>query len=93
MAVPLTSTQFADVLDVRFRDIAMGTYDKGASRISDFFGVETSDRADERYSELTPMGKFQQFIGTVPYDGAEQGYDVTATHLEWASTYTGAVIQ
>ena len=83
MAVPLTSASFADVLDVRFRDIAMGTYDKGASRIGDFYGVETSDRPDERYSELTPMGKFQQFLGSVTYDGAEQGYDVTGTHIEW----------
>ena len=83
MAVPLTSGSFSDVLDVRFRDIAMGTYDKGASRIGDFFTVESSDRPDERYSELTPMGMFQQFLGAIAYDGPEQGYDVTASHLEF----------
>jgi len=84
MAVPLTSATFTDALDVRFRDIAMGQYDKGASRIGDFYNVETSDRQTEQYSELTPMGKFQEFLGAIPYDGAEQGYDVTATHREYA---------
>lgn len=84
MASPLVSVAFPDVLDVRFRDIAMGTYEKGKSRIPDFFDVQTSDRPDERYSELTPMGPFQAFVGAVPYDGATQGYDVTATHLQWA---------
>jgi hypothetical protein len=62
----------------------MGTYEKGKSRIPDFFDVQSSDRPDERFSELTPMGKFQAWAGSVPYDGASQGYDVTATHLQWA---------
>lgn len=84
MPSPLVSASFSDVLDVRFRDIALGQYEKGKSRIPDFFDVMDSDRADERFSELTPMGKFQAFTGAIPYDGASQGYDVTATHLSWA---------
>jgi phage major head subunit gpT-like protein len=84
MAVPLTSANFSDVLDPRFREVAMGTYDKGKSRIPDLFGVKDSDRVDERYSSLTPMGKFQTFVGAISYDGAEQEYDVTATHVEKA---------
>lgn len=82
MASPLTTTQFADVLDLRIRDIALGTYDKGQSRIGDFFDIQTSDRPDERFSTLTPMGKFQTFVGAIPYDGPEQGYDVTMTPIE-----------
>jgi len=84
MAVPLTSQGFADVLDPLFRDIATGEYDKGKSRIGDFFTIESSDKPTEKYSELTPMGKFQEFNGVLQYDGAEQGYDVTATHIEKA---------
>src|SRR5512135_2705697 len=82
MSVPLTSENFADVLDPRFRDIALGTYEKGKSRIADYFNVMDSDQQDERFSALTPMGKFQTFTGSVGYDGPEQGYDVTETHLE-----------
>lgn len=82
MAVPLTSANFSDVLDPRFREVVIGTYEKGKSRIPDLFGVKTSDRVDERYSSLTPMGKFQTFVGSIAYDGPEQEYDVTATHVE-----------
>ncbi len=82
MGVPLVSASFSDVLDVRFRDIFKGTYEKGKSWIPDIFDVRDSTMADERFSELTPMGKLQTFLGAISYDGAEQGYDVTATHIE-----------
>ena len=84
MASPLVSGNFASVLDPRYRDVAMGTYEQGKSWIPEIFTVETSDMATERYSQLTPMGKFQTFTGAVSYDGADEGYQVTATHLEKA---------
>lgn len=84
MAVPLVSANFADVLDSRFREVSMGTYEKGESFIPKVFGMVTSDKDTERYSQLTPMGKFQTFTGAVSYDGIDQGYDVVATHVEKA---------
>jgi len=85
MTVPLVSQNFSDVLDVRFREIAQGTYDLGKSRIGDFYTEKTSDRDTERYSSLTPLGLFEEFLGSIPYNGIEQEYDVTATHVEFAN--------
>ena len=82
--VPLISENFADVLDVRFRDIAPGTYDKGKSMIPVLFTVKDSDRSEEKYSALTPMGEFEEFTDAVALSGAYQEYDVTSTHIEFA---------
>jgi len=46
--------------------------------------VKDSDRKDETYSELTPLGKLRAFDGSIVYLDASQGYDVTATHKEYA---------
>lgn len=84
MGAPLSSAQIADVLDVRFRDVAEREYDKGKSFVPTFCTVKDSDRDTEKYSEVNPMGKFQEFLGSVEYDAITQGYDVTATHVEYA---------
>lgn len=80
----VTSAQFADLLDPVFRDIAVRSYEKGKSRIPDFFTVKESDRATEKYSEITTMGKFATFTDSITFDSPVQGYDVTATHVEYA---------
>ena len=84
MASPLTSTTFTDLLDLRVRDVALGQYAKGESFIPKIYTVVESDRAYETYSEVTPGAKFDAFLGAVVYQGNDQGYDVTATHLEYA---------
>ena len=84
MSTPATSENFADILDVRFRDIFNGLYPQMKSRIPDFFTETTSDRPEEKYSALTDMGPLQLFTGAIAYDNSEQEYDVTATHLEYA---------
>lgn len=84
MPVPLESSGFPDVLDVRFRDIASGYFEKGKSMIAELFTKKDSDRFEEKYSSLTPMGEFQEFTDVIAYDGAYQEYDVTATHVEFA---------
>src|SRR5512139_3267292 len=84
MATVLTSQSFADVLDVSIREIASGQYDLGKSRIGDIFSVKDSDRETEKYSELTPLGKLSVFTDAITYMDAAQGYDVTATHVEYA---------
>jgi len=47
--------------------------------------VQSSDRDSEKFSEITPLGKFTEFNGAVQYQGIEQGYDVSATHVEFTS--------
>lgn len=84
MASVLHSVNFADVLDPSIRDIASGRYDVGKTRIGDFFTIKDSDRESEKYSELTPLGKLSVFTDTISYLDAAQGYDVTATHIEYA---------
>jgi phage major head subunit gpT-like protein len=84
MGNPLVSASFGDVLDVSIRDIASGQYDLGKSRIGDFFTVKDSDRETEKYSALIPLGKLSQFNDAITYLSAEQEYDVTATHIEFA---------
>ena len=84
MPTVLTSQSFGDVLDPSIRDIASGRYDVGKSRIEDFFTIKDSDRETEKYSELTPLGKLTQFTDAITYMDAAQGYDVTATHIEYA---------
>lgn len=86
MATPMTLEQFADLTDPRFREIMDGIMDKGEDYIPKFYTVLDSDLETERGSALTPMGPFQQFTGDgqVHYDGPDQGYDWSATHVEWA---------
>jgi phage major head subunit gpT-like protein len=84
MANPLISAAFPDCLDVSIRDLASGQYDLGKSRIGDFFTIKDSDRATEKYSSLTPLGKLSTFTDAITYLDAAQEYDVTATHVEMA---------
>lgn len=84
MATVATSQNFADILNPAIRGIASGAYDLGKSRIEDLFTVKDSDRETEIYSELTPLGKLSVFTDAITYLDMAQGYDVTATHIEYA---------
>jgi hypothetical protein len=79
-----TSQNFADLINPAIRGVSSGAYDLGKSRIDDFFSVKTSDRETETYSELTPLGKLSVFTDAISYLDMAQGYDVTATHIEYA---------
>src|SRR5688572_32889133 len=84
MASPVTSASFGDLLDPRFKEITHNEYKEHPDMIPTLYGQDTSDRPDERYSDITPMGDVPEFLGTLSYDGPDQGYDVTATHKEFA---------
>lgn len=81
----LLSSNFADILDVRFRRIFHDQYDELADRVGDFYSMQTSDRNNERLSSVGTYGDIPQFTGTVTYADVSQGYDATYTHLEWAA--------
>ena len=88
MANPATSESFGDVLDIRFQDI----FDDKLGQLSDmipslFATAPDNGRADMRWSQVGAFSDFSQFSGTVNYDDVFQGYDVVATHLQWASGF------
>jgi len=85
MAVPQTSTVHGDLLNRQFTDIFNSTYDELPDMRSLLFNVKTARKgADEKYSQMGVMGDLQAFDGQITFDSASQGYDVTATHKEYA---------
>ena len=86
MAVPATSGAFGDLLDPRFQKIFYENYDQLPDAISDIYGSTPSNgRGDMRWSNVGAFGDWTEFTGTVAYDSLNQGYDTTATYLEFVS--------
>ena len=86
MAVPHTSANFADNLDPRFQRIFHDQYEQLPDMVPMLFTFPTDNgRADMRWSQNGALANIPQFTGTVVYQSANQGYDTTATHLEFAS--------
>lgn len=86
MPVPQASVNFGDLLDPRFQKIFYDQYDQLPDMIPEIFGmVNQNGRADMRWSDVGAFGDWSEFTGTVQYDGLNQGYDTTATYLEFAS--------
>lgn len=84
------STNFADLLDPRFERIFNETTDRAQVKdmISTFYGSPPDNgRADMRFSSSGAFQDFTAFSGTVEYDDVYQGYDVTQTHVEFASGF------
>ncbi len=91
MAVPSTSTNFADLLDPRFKKIYNDTYKQLPDRISDFYdvvsGADAPTRDTYRMSQIGTFGDVPEFTGSIPYDDVSQGYDVTITPKEYATGF------
>ena len=86
MAVPHTSTQFADLLDPRFQRIWNDTYPQLPDMVGQLFTMHgTNGRDTIRWSSVGAFGDIPQFTGSVTYDDVSQGYDTTMTPLEFAS--------
>lgn len=82
----MTTGQFGDLLDIRFREVTDGRLEAQTDRIPEFYDVVGSDLEIERGSSLTDMGLFQDFTSDnqLTYDQPSQGYDWSATHNEYA---------
>lgn len=86
MPVPHTSTSFGDLLDPRFERIFYETYDDLPDMLSRLFTFAPDNGRDSMmWSQVGTLGDWDEFEGTVTYDSQSQGYDVTATHVEFAS--------
>jgi hypothetical protein len=81
----MTSTAHGDLLDRRFSRIFDNTLKELPEMKGELFNVQTARKgADEKISQLGELGDMQPFNGQIDYDAAFQGYDVTATHKEYA---------
>jgi hypothetical protein len=76
-----------DLLDPRFKRIYNNEYKKLPDMVDTFFNMEQGKLLTERVSSAGSFGEMQQFTGSVPYDEAYQGYDVSYTHLPFAQGY------
>ncbi len=91
MATPSISTNFGDLLDSRFQRIF--EEQKGREQLSDMipslFSMPTVSKTNDtvKWSNIGAFGDFGSFSGTVDYDDVNQGYDVTQTHVEFASGF------
>lgn len=86
MPTPLSSESFADLLDPRFQRIFDGKYNQLPDMIPTLFDMPPDNgRADMRWSASGALGDFGQFTSQISYDSITQGYDVTQTHVEFAS--------
>ena len=81
------SENWPDLKTPIFRKI-VGTeyysFTKKKSNLADLFQMESSDRAEEKFSSGGALGDWDVFTGTVGYDDSKQGYDTTIEHEEYA---------
>ncbi len=85
MPSPHVSTNFPDLLDRRFTKIFVDQYDQLPTMLPLLYSMQSARKgADEKYSEVGDLTDFDQFTATLSFDSANQGFDVTATHLEFA---------
>ena len=86
MPTPHISTNFADVLDPRFQRI----FDEEKNQLQDmiplfYTDAGTNGRNNMTWSQVGTVGDFTEFSGTVTFQSRNQGYDTTATPLEFAN--------
>jgi phage major head subunit gpT-like protein len=86
MPVPHVSTNFADLLDIRFQRIFDEEYKQLPDMIGMLYTLDPSNgRNDMRWSQVGTVADFSEFTGTVGYSSQSQGYDTTATYVEFAN--------
>lgn len=85
------STNFADLLDPRFKKLFNDRYNELPDRIRDFYSIVDGKSAPTkdtyRTSEIGAFGDVPEFSGTVTYDDIYQQYDATITPKEYADGY------
>jgi hypothetical protein len=86
MSVPHQSVNFGDVLSVEFETIFDEEYAQLPSKRQDLYGIEPSNGRNEmKWSNVGTLPDFEQFDGSIQYQSQHQGYDTTATYLEFAN--------
>ena len=83
MAVPHVATNFADNLDPRFQTIFWETYRELPDFLGQFYNFASNGRNEMTWSHVGTVDDWTQFTGSVDYGSFNQGYDTTATPLEF----------
>lgn len=84
MASPVAKGGFPDSLDPVFRKQVPENFNRPDDLIPILYGMEGSDRAEERLTSISGLPNFPRFTGAVTYRGPDEGFDVTATHVNYA---------
>lgn len=86
MGIPHDTGSFGDLLDPRFQKIFSEKFEELPDMIPTIFSFPPDNgRGDMRWSEVGEFGDFSEFTDSVIYDQQYQGFDVTQTHVEFAS--------
>lgn len=86
--IPHTSGAFGDLLDPRFQKIFHEQYNQIADMLGELYAMIPHNGRDVMtWSEVGAFGDWAQFTGRVNYDSLYQGYDTTATYVEFASGF------
>lgn len=86
MAVPHTSGQFGDLLDPRFQRIFHEFLPQITDMLPEIYTFPPDNGRDSMmWSDVGAFADWAQFNGSVTYQSQSQGYDTTATHVEFAS--------
>jgi hypothetical protein len=86
MPNPMTSAAFGDLLDPRFQSIFHEVYTERPDMLPLVYNfVPTNGRNDMRWSQVGAVEDWPEFTGSVDYSNMNQGYDTTATPVEFAS--------
>src|SRR3990167_5948346 len=83
MASPLIKSNFADVLDPRFKEIFDNDYTQLPDMVDKFYRYVSGKMNTERFSQIGAMSAMSQFTGTVDYGDVSQGYDIQVTPVEF----------
>lgn len=87
MPVPHVSENFGDLLDPTFKRIFDEEFSQLPDMLPEIFSFEDrGPRGDQtKWSNVGTLPDFTQFTGSVGYQSQSQGYDTTATHIEWVN--------
>lgn len=84
MSSPVTKGGFPDSLDPIFNKQVPENFKGVGDLIPMLYGVESSSKAEERLTSISGLPNFPRFTGALTYRGPDQGFDVTATHVNYA---------
>ena len=86
MPVPHISTNFGDLLDPRFQKIFHEQFKDHNDMLPILFSFAPDNGRDTMtWSDVGTLDDWTQFEGTVNYDSQSQGFDVTATSVEFVN--------
>lgn len=88
MPNPHVSGAFGDLLDPRFQKIFFEQHAQLATMLPQVYTfIPTNGRDEMKWSQVGTLPDWTPFTGTVDYQSSSQGFDTTATPLEFSSGF------